>query len=149
MATTALDALDKTFTLAVRLAELTHTALAERGLTTARAELLLVLNQRGPSVQRELSQALRCTPRYVTGLVDSLEGAQLVSRQPHPTDRRATLVSLTQAGKRTAARMATERQQAALDLFGELPPAQVSAYVATINHVLDHLAGAPDAAGPG
>ncbi|MEN3610618.1 MarR family transcriptional regulator [Plantactinospora sp. ZYX-F-223] len=44
----------------------------------------------------ELSQALKCTPRNVTGLVDALEAAGFVARSAHPTDRRATVVSLTQ-----------------------------------------------------
>ena len=147
MTTTELAALDRTFTLAVRLAELTHANLADRGLTTARAELLLVLNERGPTVQRDLSKALRCTPRYITGLVDSLEAASLAERQPHPTDRRATLVALTKTGKRAAARMAAERRQAASDLFGDLPPAQVKAYVATIDHVLRQLVGETETEG--
>ena len=36
--------------------------------------------------------------RNVTGLVDALEGAGFVTRSPHPTDRRATVVSLTPQG---------------------------------------------------
>ena len=34
----------------------------------------------------------------VTGLVDSLEAAGLVRRQPHPEDRRVSLVELTEKG---------------------------------------------------
>ena len=50
------------------------------------------------ATQRELSQALKCTPRNVTGLVDALEIAGFDARSAHPTDRRATVVSLTEQG---------------------------------------------------
>src|SRR5260370_38008465 len=101
-------------------------ALDERGLSTARADVLFVLHQRSPLVQRELSQALRCTPRHVTGLIDILEAHGWVARSPHPTDRRATLVTLTERGTAAAARMHAERQESAGALFcgdpaGELP----------------------------
>jgi DNA-binding MarR family transcriptional regulator len=46
--------------------------------------------------QRELSQALDCPPN-VTGLLDTLEASAFVARQPHPTDRRATLSQLDRA----------------------------------------------------
>ena len=81
-------------------------ALAERGLSRPRAEVIWRLWQRQPAMsQRELSQALRCTPRNVTDLVDALEAAGLVARGQHPTDRRATQVRLTSQGEAEAARM--------------------------------------------
>lgn len=42
----------------------------------------------------DLADALEVTPRNVTSLVDALEEEGLVKRQPHPTDRRATIVEL-------------------------------------------------------
>jgi DNA-binding MarR family transcriptional regulator len=89
--------------------------LAERGLTRAQAELLCRLGRSGPVTQRDLSRALACTPRNVTGLVDGPESRGLVARRSHPTDRRATLVTLTERGDRAAARMQADlgaRQQA-------------------------------------
>src|SRR5260370_17154108 len=84
-------AFDRVFELAARLGDLMERDLSERGLSTARAEVLFVLHQRGPMVQRELSQALRCTPRHVTGLIDVLEAQGWVARSPHPPDRPPTL----------------------------------------------------------
>ena len=40
---------------------------------------------------------------------DGLETSGLVVRRPHPTDRRATLVTFTDAGSRIAAEMAAAR----------------------------------------
>lgn len=67
------------------------------GLTEARAHLLWVL-QGGPVTQREIADALRVTPRNVTGLVDGLVASGHVRRDEHPADRRAFLVTLTDAG---------------------------------------------------
>src|SRR5262245_48782990 len=88
-------ALDGMLELASRLAEVVQQGMADRGLTRARTALMLQLYRHGPSVQRKISQALGVTPRHVTGLVDALEADGWVSREPHPTDRRATVVSLT------------------------------------------------------
>ena len=44
----------------------------------------------------------RSHPTSVTNAVDRLEKAGLVTRVPHPTDRRTTLVEITDSGRRLA-----------------------------------------------
>jgi DNA-binding MarR family transcriptional regulator len=129
--------LDKAFELAAQLGTLMQATLTERGLTAARAEVLLVLRHHGqPMVQRELSQALQCTPRHVTALVDALETHGWVTRGPHPTDRRATLVALTDDGTAAADHMNTERRDAAHALLGHLPAADLAGFLTVADHVL-------------
>jgi uncharacterized protein HemY len=65
--------LDRVFELTVRLAEAMQQDQTARGLTRARAALLMALHRSGPLTQRQLSELLRVTPRNVTGLVDALE----------------------------------------------------------------------------
>ena len=48
----------------------------------------------GPLSQRELAERLLLTSGAVTVLVDRLQSAGLVTREPHPTDRRVSLVHL-------------------------------------------------------
>jgi len=48
----------------------------------------------------DLSQALRITIGGASKLVDRIEKAGLLARQPDPHDRRAALVALTPAGRR-------------------------------------------------
>jgi len=141
----AVTAFDKVFELAAVVGEVMHEALAERGLTPARAEVLFALHQRGAMVQRELSEVLCCTPRHVTALIDALESQGWVTRGPHPTDRRATLVTLTEKGTAAAARMVIERQDAAQTLFGGLPATQLAGFVAVADHVLQRFGNAPAA----
>src|SRR5690348_10317039 len=102
------DALERLFELGLLLAESMEHGLEEWGLTRARAELLWRLHQHvGTTMtQRELSEALQCMLCNVMGLVDALEADGFVTRGPHPSDRRATLVKLTERG-----RAATERMQ--------------------------------------
>ena len=89
--------------------------------------------------QRELSQALRCTPRNVTDLVDALEAAGLVARGQHPTDRRATLVRLTSQGEADAARTQAGHRALAAALFADLPVAKLRGFVAALDATLERL----------
>jgi DNA-binding MarR family transcriptional regulator len=131
--------LERLFELGVVLSARMDAGLAERGLTRARAELLWQLQRQPKRTQRELSQVLRCTPRNVTELVDTLETAGFVVRQPHPTDRRATLVSLTRRGKSEAARMQAGSEALAGALFAGLSSSDLSAFVAVLDLILTRV----------
>jgi DNA-binding MarR family transcriptional regulator len=133
-------ALDRAFELADRLSTLMTSALAARGLTPRQAHVIYVLTRRGPLVQRELGDALGCTPRHVTTLVDALESHGLVARSPHPADRRALLVSLTGHGRAAAARFDAERAEAAAGLLGDAPPAELDGFIATAERLLAQIA---------
>jgi DNA-binding MarR family transcriptional regulator len=135
-------AVGQLFELAVMLGDAMERGLAERGLTLARAELLWRLRQRGPATQRELSEDLRCTPRNVTGLVDALEAAGLVARRPHPTDRRATLVTLTDAGSQMAATMDAGYRATGRELFDNFSEDELAAFVSSMDRVLGRIRGA-------
>jgi DNA-binding MarR family transcriptional regulator len=68
------------------------------GSSPARMRLLAALHCKGAGIMRDLHQELGVTARQVTNLVDALEAEGLVSRTPHASDRRATVVSLTDRG---------------------------------------------------
>jgi DNA-binding MarR family transcriptional regulator len=55
-----------------------------------------------PLSMGELATLLGMDPPNVTTLVDNLQHAGLVQRQPHPTDRRVMLVGTTAAGAKLA-----------------------------------------------
>ena len=114
-------ALDGLLDLAGRLAYMMERGMGERGLTRARAALILQLHRHGPAVQREISQALGVTPRYVTDLVDTLEAEGWVTRGRHHTDRRAIVVSLTESARTTVKAMDAERRAWAAQLFDGVP----------------------------
>ncbi len=68
---------------------------AAAGPSLARLRVLNTLHCEGPMKMADLADALEVTPRNITALVDGLEGEGLVQLSAHPTDRRVTLVELT------------------------------------------------------
>jgi DNA-binding MarR family transcriptional regulator len=140
------DVLERLYELAVLLVDGMERGLGEQGLTRARAELIWRLDRQGPMTQRDLSRLLQCTPRNVTGLVDALESAALVARRPHPTDRRATLVELTEQGQRAAAAWHAGYQEVGVLLFAGLDADELGRFAATVGVLLQRLReGAPPA----
>ena len=140
---TAGRALEGLFELAGLLGESMQRELDTRGLTRARAEVVWRLERDGTMTQKELSQALRCTPRNVTGLLDALEDSGLVVRRPHPEDRRATLVGLTTRGQRASAAWAKGYEKLANTLFAEMDSAELESFVRTLDHVRERLHRVP------
>jgi len=131
--------LERLFELGVVLTASMDAGLAERRLTPARAELLWQLQRQPGRTQRELSQLLRCTLRNVTDLVDALEARGLVAREPHSTDRRATIVTLTRRGRSEVARMQAGSQALASTLFDGLSSSDLSTFKGYLDLILTRL----------
>jgi DNA-binding MarR family transcriptional regulator len=92
---------------AIRLLSLRHRAraaalLAPLGLHPGQEVLLLELDRTGPMIQAQLSEALGCEPPSVTLMSRKLEASGHIRRKPAPTDKRASVVELTDSGKALA-----------------------------------------------
>jgi DNA-binding MarR family transcriptional regulator len=98
-------------------------ALKPTGLTFSRYELLMLLSfsRSGALPMATASARLQVHPTSVTNTVDRLEAADLVKRVPHPSDRRATLIEITDAGRELVARATTELNRKVFARPG-LPP---------------------------
>lgn len=132
-------ALDRVLELALLLnADMTR-GLSALGLTESRTRVVWHLLQSGPSTQRAIADALEVSPRNVTGLVDGLARTGFVRREPHPTDRRATLVHLTDQGARTGAELASGQDEFARLLFARMPTATFDGLVTGLDAVLARL----------
>lgn len=88
--------------------------LGPMGLTFARFEVLMLLrfSRSGQLPLGTIGRRLQVHPASVTNAIDRLEQGGLVRRDQHPTDRRATLATLTPAGRTlvdAAARELNER----------------------------------------
>lgn len=78
----------------------------------------------------ELAERLRVAPRSATEVVDALEAKGLLARSPDPSDRRATLVRLTDQGRAVLNEAQALRRAAfeeSLSVFTEEEKAQLSA----------------------
>ncbi|MFR9753440.1 MarR family winged helix-turn-helix transcriptional regulator [Nocardia sp. 004] len=98
-------------------------ALKPTGLTFSRYELLMLLSfsKTGTLPMAKASARLQVHPTSVTNTVDRLEAAELVERVPHPSDRRTTLIEITDAGRALAAK-ATEELNTRVFALPGLPP---------------------------
>lgn len=90
------------------------------GLTEAQARALRVISRYERPRMADLAQALEVVPRSITSMVDTLESAGFVTREPDPTDRRATIVVLTEAGVGVLRQVGRMRAEAAEQLFAKL-----------------------------
>jgi DNA-binding MarR family transcriptional regulator len=101
-------------------------ALEPFGLTFARYEVLMLLSftRAGALPLGKIGERLQVHPTSVTNLIDGLQRAGFVQRDPHPRDRRATLATLTERGRVTAA-AATEALHAISFGAGALEPGQL------------------------
>lgn len=76
---------------------------------TARATLARL--QAAPARISELARAEGVTQPAMTGLINRLEGEALVRREPDPSDARAALVVLTEAGRQLIDQRRAERSR--------------------------------------
>ena len=130
---------DRLFELAGTLTDAMDKRLVAEGLTPTRAEIIWRIGQQGPLTQRQLSDALQCSPRNVTGLVDALEAAGLAARTPHPSDRRATLVTLTDRGAAIERAWRAGYRRLGEYLFADLDDGDIAAFSRTLEHILERL----------
>ncbi len=75
---------------------------AHLGVTASQAMTLNFLGEEDAIPTNVLGQKLRITSATLTGILDRLEKMDLIERRPHPDDRRAILVCLTEKGTRYA-----------------------------------------------
>jgi DNA-binding MarR family transcriptional regulator len=84
------------------------------GAGSGRIKVLFLLTKQ-PMTLAQLAEAHGVDRPYATIIVDKLERLGFVARQPHPSDRRSKVVSLTPAGRDAAA--------LANSILSEPPPA--------------------------
>jgi MarR family 2-MHQ and catechol resistance regulon transcriptional repressor len=84
--------------LAIRSIESFEVGLSDFGVM----ELLL---HKGPQPVNEIGRRIGLTSGAITTAVDRLESCKLVTREAHPSDRRARVVRLTARGREQAAKL--------------------------------------------
>ena len=115
------------------------TRLQDLEVNYTHARALHVLKCKGPQIMSGLGDDLGVTPRYVTILIDGLEQEGLVRRRPHPKDRRATLVELTEAGHQTCSKVGDGQVEAAAELLQTLSERQQEALLEAMRTLLAEL----------
>ncbi|MBJ8345547.1 MarR family winged helix-turn-helix transcriptional regulator [Antrihabitans sp. YC2-6] len=95
-------------------------SLAPWDVSPSHSRALGVLMQHGTMRLSELTEHLRIAARSTTEVVDALAARGLVERRDDPSDRRATLVALTNEGARVGKAIAHARDETTAAFFDVL-----------------------------
>lgn len=106
----------------LRLTQLTGPALEPYGIDGRELAVLHVLDEADPLSQQEAARRLRIDRTTMVALIDTLEGKKLVSRRPHPDDRRKNMVELTTRGRDTLREGGQAVEEAERAFLAKLPP---------------------------
>ena len=110
--------------------------LGDAGTTPGQLRFLRTLARfDSPRRSGEIAECLQVAPRSVTSKVDLAEGAGHVRRVPDPTDRRATLIELTDAGRDLLAAVAVQRREGAQERLARLSDAERAELLRLLRHV--------------
>jgi DNA-binding MarR family transcriptional regulator len=74
--------------------------------------------------QAEIAEHLRIDRTVMTYLLDDLEGARLIKRQPDPADRRSRQIVLTAKGSRTLGYLTERIAEVERELLADLTPTE-------------------------
>src|SRR5918997_5903547 len=96
-------------------------ALAETGISP-RAHCVLSKATKGEHTQTDLAKAVGLDKTTMVVTIDELEAAGLAERRPAPSDRRARIVAVTEAGERTVREARAIADRVRDDVLAELPP---------------------------
>lgn len=83
----------------MRLARRLRAERVDTDLSISQLAALATLNRHGPLTPGDLAAHEKVQPPSMTKLVGCLEQRGLVSRTPHPTDRRQVLLAASEQGK--------------------------------------------------
>lgn len=111
-------------------------------LPMAQVELLQVLGERSPARVGDLAARQRLAASTVSSLIGQMATAGLVTREVDPSDRRASVVTLTDAGRDqlTAWTVAHERRlETALSSLDAADRAAVAAALPALFRLAEHL----------
>jgi DNA-binding MarR family transcriptional regulator len=109
------------------------------GITFSRYEALVLLaySHEGSLPLSKVGERLQVHATSVTNVIDRLEAAGLVRREPNPRDGRGTLAAITDEG-REVARKATEQFNAARFAMAGLDGAELDALFAILRNLRVH-----------
>ena len=103
-----------------QLRHLWGAGVGEVDLAPHQARALRIVHEDGPLRLSELARRLRIVPRSATEVADALQERGLVLRSPDPSDRRATLLEMTEHGRSVATEVGRMRREQAEAFFGRL-----------------------------
>jgi DNA-binding MarR family transcriptional regulator len=112
----------------------------DTSVTLTHLAALSTLKRNGPMSPGELAAQERVQPPSMTRVVVALEGMGLVTRTPHPTDRRQVIIGLTDAAEDLLSAEARAREAWLSSRLQELT-AEERALLREAAEIMEKLAG--------
>ncbi|MFD1814031.1 MarR family winged helix-turn-helix transcriptional regulator [Rhodococcus gannanensis] len=109
----------------------------ETGLPPALTGVLFVLAHSAPCRQNELAVSLCVSQSALSRQIADLVDAGLVARRPDPDDGRASLVELTDAGRRILADSKARRADNLRERLADWSQDEAEAALAALRHLID------------
>ncbi|WP_405514929.1 MarR family winged helix-turn-helix transcriptional regulator [Streptomyces canus] len=107
-------------------------ALAAEGMKMWHHVVLSALRDLGPVAQADLGRGVRLDPKDLVGILNDLQSAGLVLREPDPADRRKNAVSLTDEGARLLKRCEKVAREANDELMAPLSAAERTQFMSLL-----------------
>jgi DNA-binding MarR family transcriptional regulator len=111
--------------------------LARQGISMWGYIVLNALDGGPARTQAVLAQAIGADKTRIIGVLDDLQEAGLITREPDPADRRARLLSITAAGHRIRAATQAEIQANENRVLNRLPAADRQAFLRSVEVLSD------------
>ncbi|MFJ5528827.1 MarR family winged helix-turn-helix transcriptional regulator [Streptomyces sp. NPDC093261] len=122
-------------------------AAVEERVTLAQFRMLVVLSTRGTTKLVALAELLQVAPSTAMRMIDRLIAAGLAERQTNPANRRETLLTLTEEGRRTVEDVTARRRAEIAAIVERLRPTERLALIEALN-AFNEVGGEPPAPGP-
>ncbi|MFE2046144.1 MarR family winged helix-turn-helix transcriptional regulator [Streptomyces sp. NPDC059477] len=110
-------------------------ALAAEGMRTWHHLVLSAVRDLGPVAQADVGRGVGLDPKDVVGILNELQSAGLVVREPDPRDRRKNAVSLTEEGDRMLRRCEALTREANDTLLAPLTTAEREQFVHLLGRI--------------
>lgn len=95
--------------------------IAHLGLTPDQFTVMRTLLENPAITQRKLAELITSDPNTVASLLERMEAASLIAREPHESDRRALRINLTRRGKERYRLARTEALTLQAEVLSSLP----------------------------
>ena len=112
---------------------------AKHGITATQLNVLKMLQTLGDLSLSEVSKRMSSTNSTITGIIDRMVAADLVTREQSTADRRVWLIGLTPNGRAMAKKVEVAPWEILREAVIALPPAELGQLITTLSKVADHV----------
>src|SRR5262249_11971382 len=111
----------------------------EHAMTRAQWSVPVRLRRQEGMTQAEMAEQLEMQPISLLRLIDRLCQQGLLERRPHPNDRRANLLYLTDRGRATLLRMAPLAIEIAASIFDSVDESEIAMLLAQLRRIKGNI----------